>query len=262
MTDLLTIRGALEESFDAIEALGADLMPGEWGAPSLCPDWTVRDVFEHLAGIENALASWVPDAAHTPPPFSLAGTFAREVSELDTNAFMMRTHDVLAHRRQDLSVLGPSDLEQPSWTPVGPGTYGRFMEIRTFDFWVHERDISTPLGRSTDDSGARATIALAEVEGSLGYIVGKKVGLPDGRSIVFHLSGPLERDITVVVDGRARVVENVTQPDVEIWTDTVTFILLACGRIDPQEPIDLGTILWRGDAELGERAARNLRFTM
>jgi hypothetical protein len=50
--------------------------------------------------------------------------------------------------------------------------------------------------------------------------------------------------------------------DVEIWTDTLTFIQLACGRIDPQEPIDLGTIHWRGDAEIGERAARNLRFTM
>ena len=107
-------------------------------------------------------------------------------------------------------MLHPADLAQPSWTPVGPGTYGRFMEIRVFDFWVHERDITTPLGRPTDDTGARAEIALAEVEGSLGYIVGKKVGLPDGRSIVFHLSGPLARDIAVVVDGRARVVDTIS----------------------------------------------------
>ena len=136
------------------------------------------------------------------------------------------------------------------------------MEIRVFDFWVHERDITTPLGRPTDDTGARAEIALAEVEGSLGYIVGKKVGLPDGQSIVFHLSGPLERDIAVAVDGRAKVVDTITSPDVEIWTDTLTFIQLACGRIDPQESIEHGTIVWRGDAEFGERAARNLRFTM
>ena len=79
---------------------------------------------------------------------------------------------------------------------------------------------------------------------------------------MFHLSGPVARDIAVVVDGRARVVDEVPAPDVEIWTDTLTFIQLACGRIDPQEPIDSGTIHWRGDAELGERAARNLRFTM
>jgi uncharacterized protein (TIGR03083 family) len=242
--------------------LGADLTTAEWASPSLCPDWTVRGVFEHLASIENALISWIPDAAATPPPFNLAGAFVKEVAELDTFALMERVRGVFARRRYDLSVLSPADLTRPSWTPVGPGSYGRFMEIRVFDFWVHERDITTPLGRPTDAAGARAKIALAEVEGSLGYIVGKKVGLPDGRSIVFHLSGPLERDIAVAVDGRARVVDTIALPDVEIWTDTLTFIQLACGRIDPQEPIDLGTIVWRGDAELGERAARNLRFTM
>jgi uncharacterized protein (TIGR03083 family) len=262
MTDLTTIRAALEESFDALEALGADLTSAEWEAQSLCPEWTVRGVFEHLAGIENALVSWVPDAANTPPPFGLAGTFVKEVADLDAPAFMESVRNVLARRRQDLRVLRPSDLARPSWTPVGPGTYGRFMEIRVFDFWVHERDISTPLARSTDDTGARAELALAEVEGSLGYIIGKKVGLPDGQSIVFHLSGPVARDITVAVDGRARVVDAVPVADVEIWTDTVTFIQLACGRINPQEPIDSGSIHWRGDAEAGERAARNLRFTM
>lgn len=262
MTDPTTIRAALEESFDALEALGADLTSAEWKAPSLCPDWTVRGVFEHLVGIENALVSWVPDAANTPPPFRLASTFAKEVAGSDSATFMECVRDVLARRRRDLAVLSPSDLAQPSWTPVGPGTYGRFMDIRVFDFWVHERDITTPLARTTDDTGTRAELALAEVEGSLGYIVGKKVGLPDGQSIVFHLSGPLARDITVVVDGRARVVDEIPEADVEIWTDTLTFIQLACGRIDPQEPIDLGTIHWRGDAEIGERAARNLRFTM
>ena len=262
MTDLSTIRAALEESFDALETLGADLAPGEWDSPSLCPEWTVRGVVEHLASIENVLVSWVPDTVDTPPPFSRAGSFVKEVAGLDAPAFMERVRGVFGRRRQDLSGLGPADLARPSWTPVGPGSYGRFMEIRVFDYWVHERDITTPLGRPTDDTGARAEIALAEVEGSLGYIVGKKVGLPDGQSIVFHLSGPLERDLAVVVDGRARFVDAVALPDVEVWTDTLTFIQLACGRIDPQEPIDLGTIVWRGDAELGERAARNLRFTM
>jgi uncharacterized protein (TIGR03083 family) len=262
MTDPTTLRAALEESFDTLEELGSDLNSAEWEAPSLCPDWTVRGVFEHLVGIENALVSWVPDAANTPPPFGRASNFSKEVAGLDGPAFMERVSAVLARRRRDLDVLTPSDFAQPSWTPVGPGTYGRFMQIRIFDFWVHERDISTPLARSTDDTGVRAELALAEVEGSLGYIVGKKVGLPDGQSIVFHLSGPVPRDIAVAVEGRARVVDEVPVANVEIWTDTVTFIQLACGRIDPQEPIDSGTIHWRGDAELGDRAARNLRFTM
>ena len=120
----------------------------------------------------------------------------------------------------------------------------------------------TPLGRVTDDTGVTAEIALAEVESSLGYIVGKKVGLPDGKSIAFHLTGPIARELDVLVDGRARKVDHLEHPDVEIITDSTTFIQLACGRIDPAVPIDSGAIAWKGDAELGEQAARNLRFTM
>ena len=109
---------------------------------------------------------------------------------------------------------------------------------------------------------ARAEMALAEVERSLGYIVGKKAGLPDGSSIVFRLTGPLRRDLYVTVDGRAKVVSHIDRPDVELSTDSVTFVQLACGRIDPQAQIDAGRVRWTGDDELGSRAARNLRYTM
>ena len=48
----------------------------------------------------------------------------------------------------------------------------------------------------------------------------------------------------------------------ELSTDSVTFVQLACGRIDPQAQLDAGRVRWTGDAELGSRAARNLRYTM
>ena|SRR5438034_11721234 len=132
------------------------------------------------------------------------------------------------------------------------------MACRSFG----SRDITTPLGLPTDDGDARAEMALAELERSLGYIVGKKVGLPDGSSIAFHLTGPLRRDLYVTVHGRAKVVSHIDRPDVELSTDSVTFVQLACGRIYPQEQIDAGLVRWTGDAELGSRAARNLRYTM
>jgi predicted lipid carrier protein YhbT len=79
---------------------------------------------------------------------------------------------------------------------------------------------------------------------------------------VFHLTGPLRRDLYVTVDGRAKVVSHIDRPDVELSTDSVTFVQLACGRIDPQAQIDAGRVRWTGDDELGSRAARNLRYTM
>ena len=86
--------------------------------------------------------------------------------------------------------------------------------------------------------------------------------MPDGTSIVFRLAGPVERDLAVVVDGRARAVDHVEHPEVELTTDTVTFVQLAAGRIDPQRQIDAGLVTWTGNASLGERTARNLRFTI
>jgi hypothetical protein len=147
-------------------------------------------------------------------------------------------------------------------TPVGPATYGRFMNVRVFDFWVHQRDMTIPLGRDTDDSGPAAEIALDEVHGSLGYIVGKKIGLPDGMSIGFDLTGGINRKIYAAVEGRAGVVDHIENPDVQVSADTTTFIMLACGRVDPQEQIDAGRITWSGSDEWGEKAARSLRFTM
>ena len=66
------------------------------------------------------------------------------------------------------------------------------------------------------------------------------------------------------MDGRAKAVDpsSLADPDVVLTADSTTFIMLACGRIDPQAKIDDGSISWSGDAEWGEHAARSLRFTM
>jgi uncharacterized protein (TIGR03083 family) len=262
MTDLATTRGALEHCYDAIEGLCTRMTPQDWQVQSLCPAWTARGVIQHLAIMEQAMTGWVPADTEELPHFERVARADDDMGHLDNAAFTRLVTETFAGRRRDLAALAQDDMDRPCWTPVGVKTFGRFLEIRIFDFWVHERDITTPLGWPTDDTGAGAEIALAEIEGSLGYIVGKRVALPDGSSIVFHLTGPLKRDLAVVVDGRAKVVDHVLHPDVELTTDTLTFVQLACGRIDPQEQIDAGTVTWTGRDELGDRAARNLRFTI
>jgi uncharacterized protein (TIGR03083 family) len=262
VTELARTRASLTACFDALEALCARMDAAQWQVQSLCPDWRARDVVSHLGMMERVLTGWLPGTVEDVPPFDRVTPYNEEVASLGDAAFTGRLTEIFAERRANLAALTDEDLSRPSWTPVGAKTYGRFLEIRVFDFWVHERDITTPLGWPTDDSGSRAEIALAEVEGSLGYIVGKKIGLPDGTSIVFHLTGPIERDLSVKVDGRAQQVDHLDNPDVTLTTDTLTFVQLACGRIDPQTQIDQGKVTWTGDSELGDRAARNLRFTM
>jgi uncharacterized protein (TIGR03083 family) len=262
VTDLATIRTSLEQCFDAVESLSSRLNSDQWQAQSLCPDWDMRGVVTHLGMMERVMTGWLPASAEDTPPLDRIGPYLEDAASLDNKAFAAQIADIFTARRADLSGLQEQDLDRPSWSPIGPRTYGGFLEMRIFDFWVHERDITTPLGWPSDDGGARAELALGQVESSIGYIVGKKVGLPDGSSIVFHLTGPVVRELSVVVDGRAKAVDHVDRPDVELTTDTVTFIQLAAGRIDPQAQIDAGKVTWTGHHELGEQAAKNLRFTI
>lgn len=261
MRSLDEIRTALDGCYSAFEGLCSDLSHQDWSVQSLCPEWNVRDVVNHVTGIEAAMVGWLPDDPQTPPPFDNAAAFLNEPFADDAQ-YGFNVRAIYDQRRRDLVILTDADLERPSWMPVGPGTYGRFLEIRVFDLWVHVRDITTPLGRHTDDSGVGAEIALGVVEAAIAFIVGKKVGLPDGKSVKFQLTGPIARELSVVVDGRARRVEELDRPDVTVATDSTTFLQLACGRIDPQAQIDSGAVSWTGDADLGELAVRNLRFTM
>ncbi len=251
----------LEQCYRSIESLIGKLSAKDWKVQSLCPEWDVRGVVGHLASVENMLIDWMPDDANTPLPFDRIAAFERTAEGWTDDELGAQTGEILAVRRAELAGLTDEQFDAPSATPVGPGSYQRFMDIRTFDFWVHERDITTPLGWSTDDGGPPAEAAVDEIERSIGYIVGKKIGLPDGMSIAFHLTGPVERDILVVVDGRAVAVDQLDAASVEVSADSLTFVQLACGRIDPQLAIDGGRISWTGDASWGETAARGLRFT-
>jgi uncharacterized protein (TIGR03083 family) len=262
VTDPTSLLASVEQCYDAIESVCARLDGAQWQTQSLCPDWTAREVITHLGMMERVMTGWLPSSAEEVAPVDRIGAYQQEVAALDDRAFASRISEIFTARRADLAALSADDLLRPSWTPIGPKTYGQFLEIRIFDFWVHERDVTTPLHWATDDGGPRAEVALGQVVGSIGYIVGKKVGLPDGRSIVFHLTGPLHHDIAVVVDGRAKQVDRVEHPDVELTTDSTTFIQLAAGRIDPRAQLDSGKVRLSGDPELADRAARKLRFTI
>ena len=253
---------ALEMCMASFDDLLGGLDANEWSTQSLCPAWTTRGVAEHLGAIEAMLLGAEPGSMAESLPFERAGEWVSSVAGLSDAEFLVRYREVLTPRRAELAAMSIDELGRPSATPVGPGTYARFMAIRVFDYWVHEQDVRRPLGRPGHESGPAAEIALDEVHRSLPYIVGKKVGLPDGKSISFTVSGPLERSMHVAVEGRAGLVDGLDSPDVSVSADSTTFVLLACGRIDPEAEIAAGTISWSGDDEWGAQAARNLRFTM
>ena len=252
----------LRRCYGSVDELLGGLTDEQWAVPSLCPAWTVRGVVGHLGGVEHMLLGEAPGSMTEAIPFGKVGEWLAEVDGLGNGEFLARYRDVVAVRRAELDALTDEELERPSLTPVGPGTYGRFMTIRVFDYWVHEQDVRVPLGLPGHESGPAAEMAIDEIHRSLPYIVGKKIGLDDGMSITFELTGPVRRSMHLVVDGRAGLVESLDAADVTVTADSTTFALLACGRIDPQGPIDDGRITWSGPDQWGDRAARNLAFTM
>ncbi len=251
----------LLESMDSVLALLGDSTSPSGG----CNPFVRRGRFTRSSPTSTASKkrSSVGDPPATlPAPFEIVGKVFEEVDDWPPDRLLGRLRTVLAGRRSELLAADASLFDEASWTPVGIQTYGRFMAIRNFDFWVHEQDIRVPLGRPGHTSGPAAELALDEVRRSFGYIVGKRAAIPDGSSVLVELHGPIEAKLAAVVDGRARVVEHLDHPDAIVRTDFLTFMLLACGRVDPETHLANDDIQLQGNKELAAQLVRNLRFTI
>jgi hypothetical protein len=104
-----------------------------------------------------------------------------------------------------------------------------------------------------------AASTLADMAAVMPYIVGKKVGAPNGSTVVFVLSDPLARVISVeMVDGRGRLVDTPpAEPTVTLAMSTITFERLGCGRIDPDASLAAGDVVVTGDVDLGAHRRRD-----
>jgi uncharacterized protein (TIGR03083 family) len=169
---------------------------------------------------------------------------------------------VAERRLAALRAMTDDAWEAPTTTPVGPGTYGSFMEIRVFDCWVHEQDIRRAVGRPGHLDGPAAELAMARVTGSLGFVVGKRVGPPDGVTVVAELGPPLARTLAVgVAGGRAVTVDPPATPTVRIRTDGETWLQLSAGRASAATVIAAGRVAFEGDAALGRAVVDQLSIT-
>jgi hypothetical protein len=96
----------------------------------------------------------------------------------------------------------------------------------------------------------------------LPYVVGKKVGAPDGSTVVLMLTAPIEATAAVeVVDGRARPLFPAPEtPTVSVTLAADDYARLACGRADPDEALVTGIVAIDGDVELGGALVRELNY--
>jgi uncharacterized protein (TIGR03083 family) len=251
--------------FRDLEELLASLSPREWAAETECPGWSVQDNVSHIIGTESMLLG--RDApSHDPGTKPWVRNPIGEGNEIQVDyrrswppdKVMDEYREVTSDRIAALEGLSDDELGAESWTPVGPGTVRDLVAIRVMDCWVHEQDIRRAIGKPGGLEGPVAEHAFRRHSGAIPFVVGKKVGAPDGTTVVIDVGGLGK--ITVGVDGkRANLLSDVPgQPDVRLEMDLETFNRLCCGRGEPSEVSSAVKI--EGDEALGNRVLQNMNF--
>jgi uncharacterized protein (TIGR03083 family) len=266
------IVAALDEVWSSLGELLQALDEEEWSRPSPLPGWTVQDNVAHIVGTELMLAGeQLPSTGIDRTTHPHVRNQIGELNEAWVESFRGRPPaDVLADfeaitaaRLESLREMSDEEWAAEAVTPAGPSTYGRFMQIRVFDCWLHEQDIRDATGRPGDELGLAVEVTLDEMVTAMGFVVGKRAGVEPGRSVTFELTdgGAVVRVIDVEVAERAAVVDRLDGPaTVTIRLPVGVMTRLCAGRApldELRERIELS-----GDVELGERVIANLTYTI
>jgi len=259
MTDRPVV-SALQTVWSSISELCAGIEGAEWERPTECPGWSVKDNVSHMIGTELMLAGRpAPSAApaglaHVKNPIGVLNeAWVEERRGRDPASVRTEFDAVTAERLTALRAMGDDDFARQIQTPVGPGTYELFMQIRAFDCWMHEQDMRRALGRPGHQTGPVAELSIARLTSGLGFVVGKKLAAPEGTSVVVEITGPIERTLAVRVEGgRAQALDPPpAEPTVRVRMDTEPFVCLAGGRWTGTQALERGRVGIEGNKDLG-----------
>ena len=163
---------------------GSELNESQWQTYSRLPGWTVKDNLSHLVGGEYMLSGKkLPEvevsADHVKNPVGEANEKAiHSFREKAGSEVLALFNEVTAKRFKVLSEMSEEEFQAVGWTPAGEAPYGRFMQIRVYDAWLHMQDCREPLGLPGDEDGLPAEIAIDEVSSAAGSVSYTLLTLP------------------------------------------------------------------------------------
>ena len=259
---------ALAETWSSIISLCEGLTDDDWRGPTDCPGWSVQDQVAHMVGTEKMLAGQQVPALDVErfeylknPTGRSNEAWVEERRSRPPASVLDEFRSITSERLPVLRALTQDDFDAESPTPAGPDTFGRFIQIRVMDCWVHEQDIREAVRHPGHQEGLAVDVALDEVVTALGFVVGKQAGAPSGSSVRFELTGGSARTIDVVVEDRARAsAQRVERPTTSLEMPVVTFMRLVAGRTDPEPVIEGGGVVVHGDDGLGHQVIGHLAY--
>ena len=149
-----TLTEHLGRAFDAVAGLIGNIRAGQWSAPTPCADWTVRQVVNHLIGMNRVFAALL--AGQPPPPRPSA-----DHVEDDPAGAYRDSADAL------LAAFGrPGVLERTHHGPLGAATGAERLQIRLYDLLAHGWDLAQATGQPADlpDDLAEQSLAFARAQ--------------------------------------------------------------------------------------------------
>ncbi|MCT7661079.1 maleylpyruvate isomerase family mycothiol-dependent enzyme [Mycobacterium deserti] len=272
--DKPAVLAGLFEVWRNLDTLVSGFGDEQWQAQTSLPGWSVHDVVAHIWGTESMLQGVdTPEAdldvstlEHVRNDIGVLNErWVRRMRSVPPAELLERFRATTADRRKALSDMSNSAWNEVTATPAGPDSYGRFMRVRVFDCWMHEHDIRDAVGRPAGTSelvGPASELALDEMAASMGFVVGKLGGAPDGARVSIELAGPLGRTINVAVEGRGRVVDDFgdADPTTTIRLDALLFSRLAGGRVPLAQHAD--AVSYGGDEAVGRRIVEHLNYVI
>ena len=263
---------ALREVWVSLDDLLSGLTDEDWSKPSPLPGWDVTANVAHIVGTEAMLRGEpAPDVeidrGALPHVTNDIGAFNEQwiesMRDMPPAEVLDRFRSVTAARLDELEAMSQEEWDAESFTPAGKDTFGRFMQIRVFDCWLHEQDIRDAVGHPGDETGLAVEVMLDELATALGFVVGKKAGGKPGDRVTFALTdgGAVVREFHVEVTERAMVVDRLHLPATLVLTMPIGVMTRRCaGRVGPDDLLDHIEI--DGDRDLATRILRNQAYTI
>ena len=138
----------------AVAGLISNIRAGQWSAPTPCTDWTVRQVVDHLTGMNRVFAALL--AGQPPPPRPPADHI-----EADPAGAYRDSAAALQ------AAFGrPGVLERTYSGPLGTATGAERLKIRLYDLLAHGWDIAQATGQPAElpDDLAAQSLAFARTQ--------------------------------------------------------------------------------------------------
>lgn len=249
---------ALHETWSAFREIFDGLGEDDWGRPTPCTDWTVKDLAAHLGAIEGQFQG-LPQPP-TPEPggssiddWTAAGIEARR--DWTVEQVLEEVAEASERQLEHLRGLGPADGD--AWQnrvpgPVGETTEAMRADIRLMDLYVHLLDLRTALGRGLqlDAEPTACRLCTERAIDLAGWGAVKKAGIEDGR-VRLDLSGlgsgAEGRTVDLVIEGgRGSLTDPAGDTHDTIAGPAPAFMLVAAGRLEMAE--EAGGVVAAGDA--------------